>query len=94
MIRHYELIAALALRGQVDVPVVLDLIGSSMVRHFEECRIYVGHRRATDAPFLYSDIELFLQEYRRYEHRWQLRGVRSKLYPLSDDPAAISTDSQ
>jgi hypothetical protein len=69
---YYELVAALALRGRVDVPIVLDLIGSSMVRHFELCRSYIYHRRATDAPYLYSDLELFLTEYRRYENRWQL----------------------
>jgi hypothetical protein len=69
---YYELIAALALRGRVDIPIVLDLIGSAMIRDFESCRSYIEHRRATDAPHLYSDIELFLTEYRRYEDRWQM----------------------
>jgi hypothetical protein len=73
---YYELIASLALRGQVDVPMVLEIIGSSLIRNFEVCRPYVDHRRATDAPYIYSDIEVFLRDYRQYEHRWQLQRVR------------------
>jgi hypothetical protein len=60
---YYELIAVLALRGLVDVPIVLDLVGTSMARDFESCRSYIEHRRATNAPNIYSDLELFLAEY-------------------------------
>lgn len=60
---YYELIATLALRGLVDVRIVVDLAGASMARDYESCRSYIEHRRVTDAPNLYREIEVFLARY-------------------------------
>ena len=60
---YYELIAMLALRGLVDVKIVLDLAGASMARDYESCRSYIEHRRVTGAPDLYREVEVFLARY-------------------------------
>src|SRR5579862_1143135 len=62
---YYEVISALALRGQVDVRIVVDLLGSSMIRNFDACRSYIDYRRDINAPMIYADTELFLAEYCR-----------------------------
>jgi hypothetical protein len=65
-LNYYELISALGLRGQVDVRLVRDLLGSSMMRNFDACRPYIDYRRSnTNAPKIYSDTEHFLAEYCR-----------------------------
>jgi len=64
-LNYYELVSALALRGQVDVRVVRDIAGSSMTRNFDICRPYIDYRRGSTAPLLYTETELFLAEYCR-----------------------------
>lgn len=60
---YYELIATLALRGLLDVRIVVDLARPSMARDYEFCQSYIEHRRAADAPNLYREIEIFLTRY-------------------------------
>jgi hypothetical protein len=66
---YYELISALAIRGQIDVRMVRDLLGSSMIRDFDACRPYIDYRRGLNAPKIYSDTELFLAEYCRLDRQ-------------------------
>jgi uncharacterized protein DUF4760 len=73
-LNYYELISALALRGQVDVRIVRHLIGSSMIRNFDACRSYIDYRRNTNAPKIYSDTELFLAEYCREPNKLGMLG--------------------
>jgi len=65
MLDYYEFLAVLALRGLVDVPLLLNQRGGAMTRCFHLCRAYVEDRRETVGPELYWSIDLLTREYER-----------------------------
>lgn len=65
MLDYYEFLASLALRGLVDVPLLLGLRGGTMTRCYEICRGYVEDRRANVGAELYRRLEVFVAEYSR-----------------------------
>jgi len=62
---YYEFLAVLALRGMVDIPLLINLRGGTMTRCFQLCRAYVEDRRLRAGPEVYRSLELFATEYAR-----------------------------
>jgi hypothetical protein len=71
MLDYYEFLATLAMRGLIDVPLLLDLRGGAMARCLDICRAYIADRREHVAPGLYGCFELFVSEYSRRAGRGQ-----------------------
>lgn len=65
LLDYYEFLAALALRGLVDVPLLLSLRGGTMTRCMRLCRGYIDHRRTTVGNELYRCFEALVDEYAR-----------------------------
>lgn len=65
LLDYYEFLAVLAVRGLVDVPLLLNLRGGTMTRCFELCRGYVEDRRVLAGGEVYQALELLATEYRR-----------------------------
>lgn len=65
MLDYYEFLAALALRGHVDVRLLLNLRGGAMMRAFDISRTYIEHRRRVVGPELYRSFEVFVEEFSR-----------------------------
>ncbi|AVT32104.1 hypothetical protein C6361_24515 [Plantactinospora sp. BC1] len=65
LLDYYEFLAVLAVRGMVDVPLLLNLRGGTMTRCFELCRGYVADRRTLAGREIYQALELLATEYRR-----------------------------
>ncbi|MFY1693759.1 DUF4760 domain-containing protein [Plantactinospora sp. WMMB782] len=82
LLDYYEFLAVLAVRGLVDVPLLLNLRGGTMTRCFELCRGYVQDRRVLTGNEIYQALELLATEYR---HR--LRRPRSAPGQRSTEPA-------
>lgn len=62
---YYEFLSSLAIRGLVDVSLLLSLRGGTMLRCYAVCRTYVEHRRRTVGGELYQSFGLFVEEYGR-----------------------------
>jgi hypothetical protein len=88
MLDYYEFLSSLALRGLIDVPLLLDLRGGTMARCHEVCVDYIADRREHVGPELYSCFELFVGEYARRAVRGQLPPVRTG--PPDRDGAAVA----
>jgi hypothetical protein len=69
LLDYYEFLSSLALRGLVDVPLLLSLRGGTMTRCYRICRRYVDDRRSNVGPELYHCFELFGAEYSRRARR-------------------------
>lgn len=65
MLDYYDFLSELALRGLVDVSLLLGQRGGAMTRCFGICRGYITNRRGTVAPDLYSDFEILVGEHAR-----------------------------
>lgn len=63
MLDYYEFLPSLALRGYVDVRMLLGLRGSAMSRCFECCRGYIDHRREHVGDELYRSVQVLVREY-------------------------------
>jgi hypothetical protein len=65
MLDYYEFMSSLALRGLVDVPLVMGQRGGTMSRCYELCRSYIEDRRGSVGGELYRSFEVFVDEYSR-----------------------------
>lgn len=63
MLDYYEFLSALALRGYVDVRMLLGLRGGAMSRCYECCRDYIDHRREHVGDELYRSVQVLTLEY-------------------------------
>ena len=63
MLDYYEFLSSLALRGYVDVRMLLGLRGGAMSRCFECCRGYIDHRREHVGDELYRSVQVLVREY-------------------------------
>jgi hypothetical protein len=65
LLDYYEFLAVLAMRGLVDVPLLLDLRGGAMGRCYRLCEAYITTRRASVSPGLYACLDIFTGAYTR-----------------------------
>ncbi|MBF9131002.1 hypothetical protein I0C86_18845 [Plantactinospora sp. S1510] len=65
LLDYYEFLAVLAVRGLVDVPLLLNLRGGTMTRCFDLCREYIEDRRVRAGAEVYQALEMLAAEYRR-----------------------------
>ncbi|MFC6021101.1 hypothetical protein ACFP2T_33625 [Plantactinospora solaniradicis] len=65
LLDYYEFLAVLAVRGLVDVPLLLNLRGGTMTRCFDLCRGYIEDRRIRAGAEVYQALEMLAAEYRR-----------------------------
>lgn len=85
---YYEFLAVLAMRGLVDVPLLLNQRGGAMTRCFDLCRSYVDDRRRTVGPELYWNLDRLTREYRRRTGGGAARVIRARTG--SDDASPVS----
>ena len=70
LLDYYEFLSALAFRGFVEIPLVIDLRGGAMTRCYDLCRSYITKCRAEIGSELYVGLETFVDEYARHvKHR-------------------------
>jgi hypothetical protein len=65
LLDYYEFLSSLALRGLVDIPLLLSLRGGTMTRCFDLCCGYIDDRRANLGADLYRSFMVFVDEYSR-----------------------------
>ncbi|HEY6737794.1 MAG TPA: hypothetical protein VI076_03020, partial [Actinopolymorphaceae bacterium] len=65
MLDYYEFLSTLALRGNVDVRLLLGLRGGTMMRAYDISRNYIRYRRRIVGPELYGAFEVFVEEFSR-----------------------------
>jgi hypothetical protein len=63
MLDYYEFLSSLALRGYVDVRMLLGLRGGAMSRCYECCREYIDHRREHVGDELYRSVQVLVREH-------------------------------
>jgi hypothetical protein len=63
MLDYYVFLSSLALRGLVDVPLLLSLRGGAMARCHDICRAYIEDRRANVGADLYLRFSMFVAGY-------------------------------
>ncbi|GIG92996.1 DUF4760 domain-containing protein [Plantactinospora endophytica] len=92
LLDYYEFLAVLAVRGLVDVPLLLNLRGGTMTRCFELCRGYIADRRVRAGAEVYQALELLATEYRRVPST-DTAGLEDATgrVPDSGDPASVSS---
>ncbi|GAB3983923.1 DUF4760 domain-containing protein [Plantactinospora veratri] len=88
LLDYYEFLAVLAVRGLVDVPLLLNLRGGTMTRCFELCRGYIEDRRSLAGREIYQALELLATEYRRRLPKQPLPapGGQPPIEPVTTEP--------
>lgn len=94
MLDYYEFLSSLALRGLVDVPLLLSLRGGPMTRCRDLCRAYVDDRRASVGGELYRSFGLFVAEYTRRTRKARPGSVGPAPGEGSAEPAAAAVEPQ
>jgi len=89
LLDYYEFLAVLAVRGLVDVPLLLNLRGGTMTRCFDLCRGYIDDRRGRAGAEIYQALELLAAEYRR-RMRGSVEPAPPRVAPDSREPSAVS----
>ncbi|MFJ8962844.1 hypothetical protein ACIRG5_25995 [Lentzea sp. NPDC102401] len=70
LLDYYEFLSALAFRGFVEIPLLIDLRGGAMTRCYDLYRSYITKCRAEIGSVLYVGLETFVDEYARHvKHR-------------------------
>ncbi|MGH8879405.1 MAG: DUF4760 domain-containing protein, partial [Stackebrandtia sp.] len=84
---YYEFLSSLALRGLIEVPLLLDLRGGAMKRSFDACGDYIARRRDQVGAELYRSFELLVTEYAR---RGTTAGPPASLRPPAQRPTTAT----
>jgi hypothetical protein len=66
LLDYYEFLASLALRGSIEIPLLMNLRGGTMSRCYDLCRDYITDCRAHIGAELYISFDTFVDEYVRH----------------------------
>jgi hypothetical protein len=66
LLDYYEFLSTLALRGFIDIPLLMNLRGGTMARCFDICGTYIATCRSDVGADLYVGFETFVAEYARH----------------------------
>ena len=66
LLDYYEFLSTLALRGFIDIPLLMNLRGGTMTRCYDICGTYIATCRSDIGAELYVGFETFVDEYARH----------------------------
>jgi hypothetical protein len=66
LLDYYEFLSTLALRGFIDIPLLMNLRGGTMTRCYDICDTYITTCRSDIGAELYAGFETFVDEYARH----------------------------